>query len=88
MDDVMDFIAKTLEDDSLTSNTPYEVQFLGIPEGDPFAGDTNRENLGGSSTPGSSVAQAQTAQAPPERQTVTIVGGLLVAAFGFAFLGM
>jgi hypothetical protein len=90
MDDVMKFMQNTLESESLTSSSPFEVAFLGVPQSDPVTGgdNTGRDNLGGNGTP-SGVAQAQTANEPPsDRQTVTIVGGFLVAAFGIAFLGV
>lgn len=87
MTDVLDFMQGIVESDSTTDTSPFDVAFLGVPVLDPtLTGDTSRDNLGNAP---SSVAEAQTAQAPPnDRQTVTIVGGLLVAAFGIAFIGI
>lgn len=66
-------------------NSPYQVKFLGVPVTDPSNGDAGRNNLG---TP-SNINQGETPIPPTTSDTnFTVVGGLLVAAFCLAFVGI
>lgn len=85
MDDVLTYIQTTLEEDDLTANSPYNVHFLGAATRDPMGGEEGRDNLG---APSNVNQQEMSMEASSDRQTITIVGGLLVAAFCIAFIGI
>ena len=85
MDDVMTYIQNEFESGDLTENSPYTVLFLGAAISDPSNPEGGRENLGG---PSNVNQQESNLEAPPDRQTITIVGGFLVGAFCLAFLGI
>lgn len=86
MADVMDFMQEQMEGTALTVNSPYSVSFLAVPTQDPGTGDEGRDNLDEPSNV-DSLESGQNAIST-ERRTITIVGGFLVAAFCFAFIGM
>lgn len=85
MNDVMTYIQNEFESGDLTENSPYSVLFLGAATADPSNPEGGRENLGG---PSNVNEQESSLEAPSDRQTITIVGGLLVAAFCLAFIGV
>jgi hypothetical protein len=87
--DVSKFVEAELQGDgaaTLMQNSPYQVQFLGVPQVDPTAGDTGRNNLGAPSNTNASKATAE-AQAN-NRNAFTVGGGFLVAGLCLAFLGL
>jgi hypothetical protein len=82
--DVMEFIEDLLQDQALTTNSPFQFAFLGAAAVGAADGDSGRDNL----APPSNLKNQEQSTAANDRQTVTIVGGLLVAAFCCAFLGI
>mmetsp|Transcript_36997 Transcript_36997/g.57366 ORF Transcript_36997/g.57366 Transcript_36997/m.57366 type:complete len:383 (+) Transcript_36997:349-1497(+) len=82
--DVMAYLEATLKGTSLTQNTPFGVYFLGVPVVDPGASDSGRDNL----SPPSNLNEAEKEIPQNDNgQTITIIGGFLLAAFCVAFLG-
>lgn len=81
----MDYIEALLEGDTLPSNPDYKVGFLGVLVENQVGEDEIKENLDSPA----SIKEEDTNPSPEsEKNTVTIVGGLLVAAFCFAFIGI
>ena len=81
--DVEVYVKTLLEAGTLTTASPYKVAFLGVPTKDPSS-SSGQDSL----TAASSSNQLESAAGGKQRKTVTIVGGLLVAAFGLAIFGI
>ena len=104
--DVMDYMVSQLQgsgdddDDGsggggtapVTLNSPYRVQFLGIPQSDSSTqaggGEDGRNNLG---TPPTSVKESSVERQSSSQgrgDTITVVGGILMAAFCLLFVAI
>ena len=81
--DVADYIESVLNSADFTNSTDYMTKYLGKPEVD-VAATGNGDSLSGAN----SIQEQIAAHLPEGRRTVTIVGGLLVAAFCLAFVGL
>ena len=102
--DVMEFLAAQLQESGdaddegssgtgsapVTQNSPYHVQFLGVPQSDPSTnggGDDGRTNLG--TSPPRDTASPVTRESSEGRgDTITVVGGVLMAAFCLLFVAI
>jgi hypothetical protein len=85
MGDVMEYIEALVRGTALTENSAFSVAFLGVPVEGSVTEEENGNSVGGPS----SIQEGEGLTDPgQERKTVTIVGGLLVAAFCCAFIGI
>lgn len=102
--DVVAYLERTIDNPSLVEslneqnpapegqNPYFATKFLGVPIDDAAVDDSL---FGGSDEGRENLKQPTNAETPPtqsmstqDRRTVTIVGGLLVAAFGIVFIGI
>jgi hypothetical protein len=96
--DIIAFLQSTVDSQTLveslneqeSNNTMFATKFMGVPQSeidDPLFGgsDEGRENLNEPTNLEGTQTQPPASQ---DRTTITIVGGLLVAAFGIAFVGI
>jgi hypothetical protein len=95
LQDLVNFLELTVDSTALTEDLNddlYETKFDGVPVADDTnsGGDAARDNLNEALNDGTdSVIAGQQAQSnDTDRTTITIVGGLLVAAFAAAFFGI
>lgn len=86
MSDVLDYMEQELRGTSLTANSPYEVDFLGVPVEQTDGGESGRDNLGDASNV--NAIQSGPEEVEPDKSAFTIVGGLMVGALVCAFLGI
>mmetsp|Transcript_49929 Transcript_49929/g.120957 ORF Transcript_49929/g.120957 Transcript_49929/m.120957 type:complete len:450 (+) Transcript_49929:543-1892(+) len=104
LQDVVNFLELTVDSAALTQgvgddsskNSLFVTKFDGVPVYDDAsnnAGDAGRDSLNdavndGGATDSLVAGQPTTQNNGADRRTITIVGGLLVAAFGLAFFGI
>ena len=82
--DVAEYIEMVLNSEDFTNNTAYATKYLGKPEVDVTVATGKGDSLSGVD----SIQEQIIAPVKEGRRTVTIVGGLLVAAFCLAFVGL
>lgn len=86
MSDVLKFMEREISGKELTKASPYSVGFLGVPVMAEDSGDSGRDNLNDASNVNQLTESEQNLSLG--RETITIVGGLLVAGFCAAFIGI
>jgi hypothetical protein len=79
---VKQYITNLLKGNELTPDSPFEVAFQGVPTVDP--NNEARDSLSGPA----SIKEVEENGSGKRNQNITIVGGLLVAAFCLAFIGI